>query len=138
SDLVHWGGHQPLYGGKEEWESGRVGAGPPPLKIEEGWLALYHGNRRPSRPGDVGCYQGAALILDAEDPTRVIKRTRTPLMSPTEQFEQHGFVAGVVFPTGLVQRGDRVLAYCGASDATTAVAQASLSEIIEKCDWVSD
>ena len=46
-DLVHWGKHQYLFGGAGDWEDGRVGAGTPPIAVPEGWLEIYHGNRRP-------------------------------------------------------------------------------------------
>ena len=50
-DLIHWGAHAPLTLAGGEWQSGRVGAGPPPIRVPDGWLAIYHGNRHPTRPG---------------------------------------------------------------------------------------
>ena len=55
-DLIHWGRHECLHGGGAEWETGRVGAGTPPVRIADGWLEIYHGNRQPTRPGEVGMY----------------------------------------------------------------------------------
>src|SRR5215210_5401625 len=49
-DLIHWGAHAPLAVSGGEWQSGRVGAGAPPIRVPGGWLAIYHGNRHPSRP----------------------------------------------------------------------------------------
>ena len=57
-DLIHWGTHAPLGVSGGEWQSGRVGAGPPPVRVPGGWLAIYHGNRHPTRPGEVGTYYG--------------------------------------------------------------------------------
>ena len=62
-DLLHWGGHQYLFGGQGDWASGRVGAGTPPIAVRDGWLEILHGNQRPTRPGEVGAYFGAALLL---------------------------------------------------------------------------
>src|SRR4051794_27646304 len=70
-DLIHWGAHAPLSISGGEWQSGRVGAGPPPVRVSEGWLAVYHGNRHPTHPGEVGAYCGGAMVLDANDPARV-------------------------------------------------------------------
>lgn len=129
-DLFHWGEHTPLTLSGGEWQSGRVGAGPPPIRVPEGWLATYHGNRHPARPGEVGAYYGGAMLLDANDLTRVLKCTAEPFMVPEADFEQTGFVPNVVFPTGLVPDGENVLVYSGAADAVTAVAEFSLAELL--------
>ncbi|MBP3955775.1 glycoside hydrolase family 130 protein [Gemmata sp. G18] len=129
-DLIHWGAHTPLTLSGGEWQSGRVGAGPPPVRVPDGWLAIYHGNQRPTRPGEVGTYYGGALLLDANDPTRVLKRTAEPFMRPETDFERTGFVPNVVFPTGLVRDGESVLVYYGAADAVTAIAEFSLADLL--------
>ena len=130
-DLLHWGAHAPLALSGGAWQSGRVGAGPPPVRVADGWLAIYHGNRHPTRAGEVGSYYGGALLLDATDPTRVLKRTAEPFMQPEADFERAGFVPNVVFPTGVVQDGANVLVYYGAADAVTAVAEFELRELME-------
>lgn len=128
-DLTHWGRHQFLYGGLAPWESGRVGAGPPPVRVPGGWLLIYHGNRRPTRPGDVGMYQAGALLLDAKEPSRVLARTVEPIFSPRAEFEMSGFVSGVVFPTGLIDDGARWLLYYGAADDSVGVAEISKADL---------
>lgn len=130
-DLLHWGAHTPLMLAGGEWQSGRVGAGSPPVRVPEGWLAIYHGNRHPTRPGEVGTYYGGALLLDANDPTRVLKRTAEPFMVPEANFERTGFVPNVVFPTGIVLDGENLLVYYGAADAVTAVAEFELRELLD-------
>jgi predicted GH43/DUF377 family glycosyl hydrolase len=129
-DLLNWGAHAPLSLSSTEWQSGRVGAGAPPVRVPEGWLALYHGNRHPTRPGEVGTYYGAAVLLDANDPSRVLKRTAEPFVVPEADFERAGFVPNVVFPTGIVPNGENLLVYYGAADAVTAVAEFSLAELL--------
>ncbi|MEO2090481.1 MAG: glycoside hydrolase family 130 protein [Gemmataceae bacterium] len=129
-DLIHWGSHAPLRLADSEWQSGRVGAGCPPVRVPGGWLEIYHGNRRPTRPGEVGEYFGGALLLDAADPTRVLKWTAEPFLRPEEGFEANGFVPNVVFPTGVVPAGDTLLVYYGAADTVTAVAEFSLREVL--------
>ena len=103
-DLISWGRHAPIFAEKSGWESGRVGAGAPPLRTPAGWLEIYHGNRRPTAAGQVGQYVAAAIMLDPEDPRNVTARSIEPLFVPTEPFEREGFVADVVFPTGVVTR----------------------------------
>lgn len=130
-DLLHWGAHTPLALSGGEWQSGRVGAGAPPVRVPEGWLEIYHGNRHPTRPGEVGTYYGGALLLDPSNPACVLKRTAEPFMVPEADFERTGFVPNVVFPTGVVQDGENLLVYYGAADAVTAVAEFALRELMD-------
>lgn len=122
-DLVHWGGHAPLAVPGGEWQSGRVGAGAPPVRVEDGWLELYHGNRRPAGAGEVGSYFGGAIVLAPDEPSRVLRRLEEPFLVPEAPFEVDGFVPNVVFPTGVVRDGATLLVYYGAADAATAVAE---------------
>jgi predicted GH43/DUF377 family glycosyl hydrolase len=129
-DLFHWGRHEPRATGGGGWQSGRVGAGCPPVRVPGGWLELYHGNRRPARPGEVGEYAAGLLLLDAENPARVLGRTPEPVMAPEAGFERAGFVGGVVFPTGSAEAGHEFLVYYGAADAVTAVAGFDRRELL--------
>jgi beta-1,2-mannobiose phosphorylase / 1,2-beta-oligomannan phosphorylase len=130
-DLLHWGAHTPLTLPSGDWQSGRVGAGPPPVRVPGGWLAVYHGNRHPTHPGDVGTYYGGAILLDADDPAKVLRWTAVPFMRPEAEFEMNGFVPNVVFPTGVVEDGETVLVYYGAADAATAVAVFDRQELLD-------
>jgi predicted GH43/DUF377 family glycosyl hydrolase len=129
-DLTHWGDHRFLFGGADEWEDGRVGGGAPPLETPEGWLEIYHGNRRPEVVGEIGAYCGGAMLLAADDPSVVTKVTREPILVPQETFEDEGFVAKVVFPTGVVEEGDRLLIYYGASDKYCAMAEVARDDVM--------
>jgi predicted GH43/DUF377 family glycosyl hydrolase len=129
-DLLSWGDHSPVAVVGGAWQSGRVGAGVPPCRIADGWLEIYHGNQRPSRPGEVGTYFGGAIVLDPHDPARVVKRTREPFFAPEAPFETAGFVPNVVFPTGLVDAGESFLLYYGAADASTAVAEFAWRDLL--------
>jgi predicted GH43/DUF377 family glycosyl hydrolase len=130
-DLQHWGWHRPLTIGGGAWQSGRVGAGAPPLRVADGWLEIYHGNQQPTRPGEVGTYYGGALLLSPDDPARVLRRTPEPFFVPEADFEVAGFVPNVVFPTGVVRDGDLLLLYYGAADAFTAVAEFSDRDLLD-------
>jgi predicted GH43/DUF377 family glycosyl hydrolase len=128
-DLKHWGDHQPLYRGQTGWESGRVGAGAPPIRTERGWLEIYHGNRRPAACGDIGAYCGAAMLLDLDDPARIRQVAPEPLIEPTETYEQRGFVPNVVFPGAILESEGRVFIYYGAADESTAVAETTWDDL---------
>jgi predicted GH43/DUF377 family glycosyl hydrolase len=129
-DLLHWGSHVPLDTGGGRWQSGRVGAGAPPIRLEDGWLEISHGNRQPSKPGEVGTYYGGALLLDLENPARVTRRTVEPFFQPEVDFEVNGFVPNVVFPSGIVREGPALLIYYGAADACTAMVEFSLPDLL--------
>lgn len=107
------------------WESKKIGIGAPPIKTKEGWLVLYHG------VDGNHVYRAGVALLDLEDPTRVIGRTRDPILEPQEEFERHGNVPNVVFPAGSVVVRGNLRVYYGAADKVTCVAEAPLKEIIE-------
>jgi beta-1,2-mannobiose phosphorylase / 1,2-beta-oligomannan phosphorylase len=133
-DLIHWGQHQCLLSVGTSWDSGRIGAGPPPLRIAEGWLVFYHGNQRPAPPGDVGVYSAGAMLLAHDDPSRILRRSTRPLLTPEADFETSGFVPNVVFPTGIVAAGRSLLVYYGAADTSSAVVRLSLDEVLSALD----
>jgi predicted GH43/DUF377 family glycosyl hydrolase len=99
--------------------------------LAEGWLEVYHGNIRPTRIGEVGAYCAGAVLLDKQDPGRMLGRTREPLMVPEADFEKAGFVGDVVFPTGIVDTGDTLLVYYGAADTNVGVVEWSKREMLE-------
>jgi predicted GH43/DUF377 family glycosyl hydrolase len=129
-DLLHWGQHGYLYGGQREWETGRVGAGTPPVATKEGWLEIYHGNHRPTVAGEVGAYFGATMLLARDDPSQVLATGREAVLTPSLEFEREGFVANVVFPTAVVENDDRLLVYYGASDKYSAVVELDRAEVM--------
>jgi predicted GH43/DUF377 family glycosyl hydrolase len=128
-NLLEWGHHQHLASGVFDWEGERIGAGPPPIRTKDGWLTLHHGSARPT-DGNIGVYAGGALLLDLDDPNRVLRRTPEPILTPAASYERNGFVNEVVFPTGLVETGDTVLVYYGAADTCTAVVELSRQELL--------
>jgi len=129
-DLIHWGRHVALHAGVSAWEAGRVGAGPPPVRVQGRWLVIYHGMSPPRREGEVGTYCAGALLLDGEEPARVVGRTPEPVLAPEAEFEREGFVPGVVFPSGVVQREGRLLVYYGAADTCVGLVELALDELV--------
>ncbi len=130
-DLIHWGRHEPLHVGAAAWETGRIGAGTPPIRTDRGWLEMYHGNRKAPGEAGVGVYSAGALLLDLDDPRRVIAQAQEPVMVPEADFERDGFVPNVVFPTGIVERGDSLLVYYGAADTAVGVVEFSRRKLLD-------
>ena len=126
TDLLAWGDHQFVAGARPAtWESEKIGGGAVPFRVKDGWLAVYHGvSAAPTT------YALGALLLDADDPSIVLARSRQPILEPETPYEREGFFNGVVFTCGLVAEGDNVRIYYGAADGVTAVADLSLAEIM--------
>jgi predicted GH43/DUF377 family glycosyl hydrolase/glycosyltransferase involved in cell wall biosynthesis len=127
-DLVNWGGHRPLaLPRKGMWDELRTGAGAVPFRVPEGWLELYHG------VDNNGRYAMGALLLDANDPSRVIGRSPDPILVPTDDYERSGLYDNTVFSCGHVpldDRGERIRMYYGAADSCMAAADFDVREIV--------
>lgn len=134
-DMTRWGDHRALGAGDSDWEAGRTGAGPPPLKTSRGWLFIYHGKTLSRRPGDVGTYSAGLMMMDTEEPSRVIAHSEEPFMVPERDFETRGFVPSVVFPTGAIRRDDRLLVYYGAADTSTGMVEYRMGDILSSLRW---
>lgn len=129
-DLIHWGRHEHLLSPSLDWDAARNGAGPPPVRVDDGWLLVYHGCSRATRPGDVGVYSAGLLQLDAANPGRIVRQSEQAWMTPELPFEHEGFVPNVVFPTGIVENGDEWLLYYGAADTSSAVVRLPRDTIV--------
>ncbi|MEM8736970.1 MAG: glycosylase [Planctomycetota bacterium] len=132
-DARAWGGHRFVWSGRYAWDNDRIGAGVPPVRVRQpgmdGFLEIYHGSQRATRKGEVGAYRAGLLLLDPENPSRVIGHTPEPMMAAERDWEKHGFVPDVVFPTGVVEDGDRWLVYYGAADTHVGVTAFSLTDL---------
>jgi predicted GH43/DUF377 family glycosyl hydrolase len=116
-------GHRKIAGPEQPWEELKIGAGPPPVRTEDGWLLLYHGvsgeiDPRTDLQQNVR-YCAGAMVLDAERVWEVVARTRDPLLEPATGEERSGIVPNVVFPTGI----DRADVYYGMADSRIGVAR---------------
>jgi predicted GH43/DUF377 family glycosyl hydrolase len=101
----------------------KIGGGAPMIKTDRGWLQIYHGVDKSQR------YCLGALLIDASDPSRVIARTRLPILEPTEAYEVDGYFNNVVFCCGAIIRDQVVHLYYGAADKSMALATFSLDEL---------
>jgi len=124
-DLLHWGSHKCIASPRDMyWESMKIGGGPPSIKTEEGWLQIYHGK------GDGQVYSLFALLLDKNDPSKVLKRSMKPMIKPEEKYEKEGFFGNVIFTNGLVEVGEDLYIYYGACDNFTCVFTVKTKDIL--------
>ena len=125
-DGVHWGNHKCLARTRpEKFDSKRLGAGAAPIKTERGWLEIYHGATEKNK------YCLGALLLDLEDPSKVIARSEEPIMEPKATYEKTGFFGEVIFTNGHIVKGDEIHMYYGAADEFVALATFSIKEILK-------
>ena len=125
-DRIHWGRHRCIATTRPgRWDSVRIGAGAAPVRTEKGWLEIYHGADETNR------YCLGALLLDLEDPARVIARSEEPIMEPTANYEKTGFFGNVIFTNGMYRRDEDTLqVFYGASDEVICGATFSIAEIL--------
>lgn len=117
--------------------------GVPPIKTKYGWLLIYsHIQNYFESPEKLDRIFGIeAILLDINDPTKILGRTKGPILVPEESYELSGYIANVVFPTGALLEKDKLSIYYGAADTTTCVAYVSLKDLIgsmyieTKDDW---
>jgi len=115
------------------WEGKKVGAGPPPIWTEDGWLVVYHAADTDH------VYRAGLALLDLDD-LRVISRTRGPVFEPRLAWEIEGDVPNVVFPQGAVVEDGTLSLYYGAADTHVGHATAPMDDVLallheEKGRW---
>ncbi|MEI8085065.1 MAG: glycosidase [Paludibacter sp.] len=125
-DLMTWNVPSKLFLKGNEWWELKVGGNTPPLRTADGWLMLYHG------VDEMHTYRVGACLLDLEDPTKILYRTKDFIMEPETEYEKNGLYKwGVVFPTGNVIVNDILYVYYGASDQWCCVSTANIHELID-------
>jgi predicted GH43/DUF377 family glycosyl hydrolase len=116
------------YSDRSVWDNWVRGAGPPPVKTRLGWLLFYHAMdvRDPNR------YKLGAMILDANDPAKILYRSRVPVLEPEEWYENTGWKAGVVYSCGAVVKDSELYVYYGGADSVVCVAMANLDHFLDE------
>ena len=126
--LVQLGQHKLVALPEYDFEELKIGAGPPPIKVDEGWLLIHHGVTgyipKGWDPTEMKAeYAAGAMMLDADDPSQVIARTAKPLLVPETDDEINGTVANVVFPTAIEEIDGVRFVFYGMADAKIGVAR---------------
>ncbi len=129
NDLHEWQESEmaKLYGPRPEnwWDRKSVGSNGVPIETAHGWLSLNHAY------GDDHIYRIGAVLLDLDDPTRIIHRPKEPIFWPQELWEIKGDVPNVVFNNANVVVGDQVYLYYGGADHVIGLATCRLDELID-------
>lgn len=106
----------------------QVEIGAPPIKTKDGWLILYSYIK--NYFSNDRLFTIEALLLDNDDPTKIIGRIADPLLIPEKDYEKYGEVKDIVFPTGAVVNKDELLVYYGAADTSVCLATVKISDIL--------
>jgi len=124
-DLVNWDGFKIIMKPQERWEYLKIGGSCPPIKTDAGWLFIYHG------VDNKLWYRLGVALIDLNNPEKVIKRSRKPILVPEEKFERIGPVPNVVFSCGAVVIEDTIFVYYGACDHVLCVATCKIKKLLD-------
>ncbi|MFT4144008.1 MAG: glycosidase [Mobilitalea sp.] len=122
-DLMEWESSKLLLEGSYDWEE-KIGGSAPPIKTSEGWLTLYHAVDKQ------GIYRVGAMLLDLQNPAKIIARPKEYIMEPEYDYEFDGLYKGCVFPTGNFVVDDTLFVYYGCADKYIGVATCKLEDIL--------
>ena len=125
NDLLCWHEEHLLAQPAFDWEGCKIGGSTPPIRTDKGWLTLYHG------VDSQFVYRTGALLLDLDNPLKILGRTPQPILEPEAEYECNGLVKNVVFPCGNVVIGDTLFVYYGAADTHCCVATVRLNELLD-------
>ena len=114
---------------KEYWDNRKFGISPPPLATKKGWLLLFH---RVTKPESI--YKVEALLLDIDNPTKVIAETDATLFEPETDYEKIGQISNVVFPCGAVLLKNEIFLYYGGADEVVGVAKMRLKDVLKQLE----
>jgi len=124
-NLLDWGSHECLMLPRQGlWDGVKIGAGAVPIRTASGWLLIYHG------ADEDDTYSLGLALLDLEDPSKVLARSKDPILVPQEDYERNGFYGDVVFTDGVVVHEDgAVNLYYAASDEKICLMRTNLEEL---------
>lgn len=125
-DLMSWSEPKILATAQNEWEGDKIGAAASPIRTEKGWLLLYHGVDKEA------VYKVGAMLLDINDPLKIIARTANFIMEPTEYYEKFGLIIpNVIFPTAIVNKDGIAYIYYGCCDSNISLATVDIKELVD-------
>lgn len=122
-DLTHWNEGTRLLEPEHPWELVQIGNCGPPIELDEGWLLLTHG------VGAMRKYSIGAVLLDKHDPSRVLGRTREPILAAKDQ-DREGYVPNVVYSCGALRHGDSIFIPYGIADSSIGFAFAPIKGLL--------
>ena len=122
-ELTHWEEGEKILTPTFPWELVQIGNCGPPIELDEGWLLLTHG------VGAMRKYSIGAVLLDKTDPSKVLGRTREPLLAAKDQ-DREGYVPNVVYSCGAIRHGDQLFLPYGIADSSIGFAFVPISELL--------
>lgn len=122
-DLHSWDGGKPILKPQFPWEFVQIGNCGSPIELDQGWLLLTHG------VGPVRKYSIGAALLDKADPSKVLARSREPLVRP-EPSEREGYVPNVVYTCGAMRHGERIVLPYAVSDTFSNFATIKIATLL--------
>jgi len=123
-DLYSWNGGTAVLKPEFPWEFVQIGNCGSPIELDEGWLLLTHG------VGPVRKYSIGAVLLDKDDPSKVLARSRAPLVRP-EPSEREGYVPNVVYTCGALRHNGRIVLPYAVSDTFSNFATLKISALMQ-------
>jgi predicted GH43/DUF377 family glycosyl hydrolase len=130
SDNLHrWDRAEPVQLPRRAWEAVQLGNCGSPIETTEGWLVLTHG------VGAMRTYGIGAVLLDLDDPTRIVGSLAEPLLSPATS-ESDGYVPNVVYSCGGLVHVDTLVLPYGIADTTIGIATVPLPDLLAAMDGV--
>jgi len=131
-DLVHWGNYSVLMEPElGTWEANKIGGSTPPIKTEKGWLMLYHGVRGFNISS---IYKLGVVLLDLENPRIVLGKSKSPILSPQEDYERVGDVGNVIFTNGWIREdNDDIKIYYSGADMNICIAETNVNYLLSLC-----
>ncbi len=126
-----WDDNKVIAGPREGmWDNDRIGAGPSPIRTPEGWLLIYHG------VDEQHVYRQGAMLLDLNDPSKVIARSQEPFLEPEEDYEKNGVVDNVTFSCGMIEKDGELIIYYGAADRVLCAGTLKINELLASLEPV--
>lgn len=142
-DCVFWGKHRRiLKSAQVPFCNSKIGPAAPPVRTKAGWLTTFHAVWKLDRPelsawdpaGWNKIYTAGIMLLDLEDPARILGISRKPLIAPEMEYELRGFRGSAIFPGGMIlEESGEVKIYYGAADTVECLATAEVGELIDAC-----
>ena len=122
-NMTHWDEGAMLLAPEYPWELVQIGNCGAPIELDEGWLLLTHG------VGAMRKYSIGAVLLDKDDPSKVLGRTREPILAAADQ-DREGYVPNVVYSCGGIRHGDCIFLPYGVADSSIAFAFVPISALL--------
>lgn len=110
----------------DKWDNVKIGLAAPPIDTDDGLLLLYHGVSNPGFSYKIG-----AMLLDYNDPHKVLGRSNEPLLSPDMNYETDGQIQNIVFSCGAVVIDGTIFMYYGGADTVTGVSTMKLKSLLD-------